>query len=1071
MFDVGRSSFLYFKPKTKDLTMPTTILLVDDHPLFRKGLRLLLEAQEDFRIVGEAGDGREAIDRVRTLSPDVVIMDITMPGFNGIDATRQIVSEVPSAKVVALSIHEGSQFVEDMLQAGAVGYILKDSVPEDLVNGIRSVIQGEVYLSPAITGIVVSEYKELLAKSLSTAQMKDASPILRTKLHRPTLSPDLVPRSDLVARLDELRRRPLTLVSSAAGYGKSTMASLWLEAWDGPYAWLSLDEEENDLRKFINYLLAAIGNAFPGACDTTRSLLQAPELAPVSVLSRHLVNDLDKIEDPFILVLDDFHKIREKTVHDLMSAFLTHPPQNPHLMLLTRRDPPLLARALRGRGQVNEIAAAELQFTAAETALFLKNTRGLSIDGKTAATIQEKLEGWPAGMRLMSQSLKYSGDLDRLLAGLKGGFAAIVDYLVTEVLSHQPPEMTRLMTATAILDRFCVPLCEVLGGADAEPGKGGIDGAAFIAKLQNDNLFLIVLDPEKRWFRYHHLFQKLLVNQLNRQYSAEEINALHTRASIWFAENGLIEEALQHALAGDDIPAAMQLVARHGHQLMNDQQWPRLERWLDMLPRDRVEQDPELLLLEAWIYHIRHQLLEMAACLDKVETLIATSLPGASAGAEHIRGHFEALRGFQSCIAVDSERALIQTRYACENIPREHKRALAFAHLFLAGAYQMAGDLETGLSSLHKAASDNILQGDPYRAHYLVNPCFLYWMAADLTAMWQAADRSLKIDKDHQLPETVVYGLYFLGIAHYHRNELQIAEEKLVAAVKDNYAYNGVNFAHSSFALALTYQARGLPGKAGEVSESVVSFALDTNNTTMLKIAQAFQAELALRQGHLAEASHWAEQFVAKPFLLAYRFYMPQLTLVKILLAQDTAVSREHAGDLLKQLYDFVVSTHNTRFQIEVLALQALLCDIRGEGPAALESLAKALDLAEPGGFIRLFVDLGPRMADLLKRLQKQNVAVDYIEKLLAAFGDDEQVIVSEAADHPTPSQPLVEPLTNREIDVLELLAQRLQNKEIADKLFVSPETVKGHLKIIYQKLDVGSRREAVEKAKKIGIL
>ena len=216
--------------------MAITILLVDDHPLFRKGLRLLLEAQEDFRIVGEAGDGREAIDRVRTLSPDVVLMDITTPDFNGIDATRKIVSEVPSARVVALSMHAGKSFVEDMLQAGAAGYILKKSVPEDLVNGIRTVIQGEIYLSPAITGIVVSEYKDLLVKSPSTAQMKDAS-ILRTKLHRPRLSPDLVPRSDLVARLDELRRR-------------------WLEAWYGPYSLVSLGDEENDLRQFINYLLA-----------------------------------------------------------------------------------------------------------------------------------------------------------------------------------------------------------------------------------------------------------------------------------------------------------------------------------------------------------------------------------------------------------------------------------------------------------------------------------------------------------------------------------------------------------------------------------------------------------------------------------------------------------------------------------------------------------------------------------------------------------------------------------------------------------------------------------------------
>ncbi|MGD8372252.1 MAG: response regulator [Syntrophobacterales bacterium] len=527
--------------------MATTILLVDDHPLFRKGLRLLLEEEEDFRIVGEAGDGQEAVDRVRTLSPNVVIMDITMPDFDGIDATRKIVSEDPSAKVVALSMHAGKRFVEDMLQAGAAGYILKKSVPEDLVNGIRTVIQGEVYLSPTITGIVVSEYKELLAKSPSAAQMKDASPILRTKLRRPKLSPDLVPRSELVAQLGEMLLRPLTLVSSAPGYGKSTMASLWLEAWDGPYGWISLGDEENDLRKFTNYLLAAIENVFPGACDTTRSLLQVSEVPPVSDLSQHLLNDLDQIEDPFILVLDDFHKVHGKPVHDLLGDLLTHPPQNLHLMLLTRRDPPLLTSILRARDQVNEIGSADLHFTVAETKVFLKNTLGLSVDGKTAATIQEKLEGWPAGVRLMSQSLKYSADLDRLMAGLKGSFAAIVDYLITEVLSHQPPEMARLMAATAIPNYFCASLCDALHGLDGAPGRGEMNGDEFIARLRMDNLFLIALDTENRWFRYHHVFRRLLQDQLNRHWSPEEIAALHSRANGWFAENEMIDDAIKHA--------------------------------------------------------------------------------------------------------------------------------------------------------------------------------------------------------------------------------------------------------------------------------------------------------------------------------------------------------------------------------------------------------------------------------------------------------------------------------------------------------------------------------------------
>ncbi|MGD8293689.1 MAG: LuxR C-terminal-related transcriptional regulator, partial [Desulfobacterales bacterium] len=416
-------------------------------------------------------------------------------------------------------------------------------------NGIRMVIQGDVYLSPAITGIVVAEYKDLLAKSPTGAQKKDASPILRTKLHRPILSFDVVPRSDLIARLDELRRRPLTLVSAAAGYGKSTMASMWLEAWDGPYAWLSLDEEENDLHEFVNHLLAAICAAFPDGCDTTRSLQRLPELPPISDLSRYLLNDLDEIGEPFILVLDDFHKIREKAVLDLMGALLTHPPLNQHLMLLTRRDLPLLTTNLRARDKVNEIGAEDLHFTVAETKVFLKNSLGLTLDRTTAAIIQDKLEGWPAGMRLMSQSLKHSGDLDRLLADLKGGFPMILDYLVSEVLSNEPPAMRRLMAATSILDRFCAPLCDALLELDAVSGATKMNGDEFIARLKKDNLFLIALDTEHRWFRYHHMFQKLLRDHLNQHWLPEQIAALHSRADVWFAQNDLIYKAKKHTLA------------------------------------------------------------------------------------------------------------------------------------------------------------------------------------------------------------------------------------------------------------------------------------------------------------------------------------------------------------------------------------------------------------------------------------------------------------------------------------------------------------------------------------------
>jgi len=273
--------------------------------------------------------------------------------------------------------------------------------------------------------------------------------------------------------------------------------------------------------------------------------------------------------------------------------------------------------------------------------------------------------------------------------------------------------------------------------------------------------------------------------------------------------------------------------------------------------------------------------------------------------------------------------------------------------------------------------------------------------------------------------------------------------------------------AHGSVALAMVYLARGKLDQAEQYYKKALSYAIDTNNQEAIRIIQAFEAEYALRRGHIAKASQWAERFRSEPFTVPYLFYFPNLTLVKILIAQDSADSRQQAADLLNQLNDFLIPIHNKQFQINVLALQAIHHDTIGEKSAALDKLTTALNLAEPGGYIRIFVDLGPQMFGLLKQLIRQNVALDYIGQILAAFRDDERAVIPEAADH----QSLVEPLTDRELDVLDLLAQRLSNKEIADKLFISTETIKSHLRNIFQKLEVSNRREAVEKAKKVGIL
>jgi LuxR family maltose regulon positive regulatory protein len=360
---------------------------------------------------------------------------------------------------------------------------------------------------------------------------------------------------------------------------------------------------------------------------------------------------------------------------------------------------------------------------------------------------------------------------------------------------------------------------------------------------------------------------------------------------------------------------------------------------------------------------------------------------------------------------------------------------------------------------------------------YLANLNFIYWIDADLVALRQNAERSLKIAMDSGQTEAIALCIYFLGIACYHQNNLQIAEEKLTTMAQDFYFHHPVAFAHSSFALALIYQSKGKISKARKVCENLMNYAIDTNDQDLLQLARSFNAELSLRLGRLGEASHWAKRFHAKPFLPQYFFYMPQLVLIKVLMSQGTKDSQQQATDLLNQLNDFFESIHNRIFRIHVLALQALHYDTLGERPVALEKLAKALDLAEPGGFIRLFVDLGPQMADLLKQLIKQNVAMGYIGRILDAIREDEHKAMQDESEHivaqsqPLSTQPLVETLTNRELEILELVTQRLQTKEIAEKLSISTETVNTHLKNIYRKLNVHNRRQAATRAKDLGIL
>ena len=1068
--------------------MPTTILIVDGHPLFRKGLHLIFEEEQDMRVVGEASDGQEAIERVRELSPDVVVMDITMPNLNGIEATRHILMESPDTKIVALSIHAEKRFVKDMLSAGAAGYILKDSVPEELSNGIRKVIRGEVYLSSVITGVVVSEYVTLLSgdreaekdpANLQVVNADNTIPIVKTKLYRPPCTEEHVCRAHLIDKLDRNRSRPLILVSAPAGYGKTTLVSCWLEACGIPCAWVSLDETDNDLCLFLSYLLAAIQNIFPDAGRQTQSItLNAADLPPVSVLAHSFINELDQIDQEFILTLDDYHVIQHTAVHDLLAEILHHPPRAMHLVLVSRRDPPLPLVTLRAKGQMTEIRVQDLRFSQEETVVFLQQVMGTSIDEATAAVLEKRIEGWVTGLRLAALSLRHLGDVDRIVTQLPEDNRYVMDYVVTEVLSQQPSAIQEYLLTTSILNRFCPPLCDAVCVSDTSPGVPEMLGEEFVEWLEHANLFVIPLDNAHHWFRYHHLFQKLLQRLLERRFSGNEIDTLHQRAGAWFAENDLVDEALYHLLIAGDYSAAAQLVIQHHEDVMEKEQWPRLRRWIDLLPQNIIEKEPELLIVVAYSLWNQMRISEMREVLDRIETLLGLK-PLNSGRTRELQAECNILRSIQYLVGehLDHLSALSHAQQALQIIPRQQYRWRSTAIVALAISHQMAGDSNSAFSVVFEALKEQEARKTIFHARLLIALCHILLAEGDLKGLQQAAGQQLEIGRELNLPESIAYANLFLGVGYYLRNDLTSAEKNLNAVIKDVGKTSILNFSHSIFGLALTYQAQGRPEEARKTVKLLISYSLDTSNPFLLQMAQAFQAELALRQGDISEAGKWAENYDTDPFRATFRFYVPQLTKAKILFTQETTESLQKASELLSRLHDFFVHIHTTRFLIDVLALQALVDDARGEESDSFEKLTESLNLAEPGGFIRPFLDLGPKMADFLNRLVKQNPAIKYVERILSAFSNEETGTGQDVSDDQSvqrsflSNQALVEPLTNRELEIIDLLAQRMSNKEIAEKLFISPETVKRHTINIYQKLGINSRREAVDKAHALGLL
>jgi LuxR family transcriptional regulator, maltose regulon positive regulatory protein len=910
--------------------------------------------------------------------------------------------------------------------------------------------------------------------------------LLLTKLHRPLVTRNLISRPLLFEQLSDGINGPLILVCAPAGYGKTTLICTWLEhmaAAKGeqgaclPSAWLSLDEDESDLNRFLHYFIAALRTIFSETCDETLMLLQAGQQPPEQVLYTTLCNELSKLPGEVILVLDDYQFIRGKVVHGLLVELARHWPKPLHLVLISRIDPPLPLTSLRVKGMLREIRTQDLRFTPKETATYLSQAQFIRMSQPTLDLLEERFEGWPAGLHLAALSLRSAGTQESVQLALTNENANITGYLVDEVLTHQFPVIYSFLLKTSILDRFCAALCEaVIGEIDTNWNV-----RACLDWIERSELFLISLDDRREWYRYHHLFQESLQQRLSAEMTPDQVNTLHLRASTWFEEHGFIEEALQHALAAGDLDLAARQMYTGLPTALNHVDRPTLERWLRLLPEEIIQRHPGLLMISAWALQFLWRLDLQAQMLKQIEDLLdadgGASLP--EDDRQLLRTQILLFRAEHAYFGNQPIRAIDLCQQALGLLPPSWIFGRGAAMLFLGLSMQASGQAQAAERLLLDEYGSHGDKTDIFALLVLDSLCFIYLHTGQLEQARQTAQVLAQGSTHNGIAFMRSAGDWFLGLVCYQSNELEAAAQHFTHIVDNRYTAQVTNYRDAVAGLALIHQIQGESSEAWRMVESISQFDLDQRGSEETR-TRSLRARLMLLQGDLEGAGRWVDTLTDLPPDQPLMWLEePQVSWVRILLARGGESDVILALKILDVLGEITERTHNTRYKIEILALRALVLDAMaqrgvGEISQADAVLKQAVDIARLGGFIRVFVDLGVPMQAMLRRLASQGHSVDTINRILAAFPtDDKKKVGSESlARQPTVYiSTVAEPLTRRELDVLALLRGPLSIKEIAQRLNISYGTAKGYTINLYAKLGVNRRWDAVVRAEELNIL
>ena len=880
------------------------------------------------------------------------------------------------------------------------------------------------------------------------------TPVIATKLFIPRPRPNAVPRAGLIARLNAGLHRRLTLIAAPAGFGKTSLASAWITGCGRPAAWLALDAADNDPARFLAHLVAALQTIAPTIGADVASLLQSSQHPPIEALLPPLLNQIATLPQPAILVLDDYHVLDARPIDQALAVLVEHLPPHVHLVITTREDPSLPLARLRARDQLSELRVADLRFTPDEAATFLNQVMGLGLSAEQVAALEARTEGWIAGLQLAALSLREREDVPGFIRAFAGDNRYILDYLAQEVVQRQPKHIQRFLLQTSVLGRLCGPLCDaVLSDPDAS-------GQASLAYLEQANLFLIPLDNERRWYRYHHLFAEVLRQHLHQRGAADpgeamgEVAELHQRASAWHEAQGLELEAFQHAAAANDLARAERLIEGAGVPLHFRGAGAPIRSWLESLPRAALDARPSLWVIYASTLLFGGQPTAVELQLQAAEAALQAA--GPDDRNRDLVGRIASMRATLAVMQHDAATIIAQSRRALEYLHPDNLPVRTATTWTRGYAYQLQGD--RGAAS--QAFADVIATGASFGAS-------IYTIAATINlGQLQEADNQLALAtrtyrRGLQLagdpPDPIACEAY-LGLARiaYQLDDLDAAQQHGQQCLQLIRRIESVDTSASyALLLARLHLAQGDLDGAAAVLDTAEAFVRQHGFAFRIPEIAAAQVLVLLRQGHRAAAAR-----LAKTHELS-------LCQARVHLAQGEPTT---GLALLEPLRRRAEAQGWADERLAAMVLQAVALHSAGEADKALRVLAEALALAKTDGCIRLFVDEGAPMGRLLTEALAAGLEPTYVRRLLAAFplAEPAQAAPPPASD---PASMPVEPLSEREREVLRLIAEGLTNQDVAARLYLSLHTVKVHARNIYAKLGVTSRTQAIARGRALGIL